>query len=56
MTVADAGNDKLHIVGEWVNGDGSKGQDDFTAALDVSERRVRVRAVPTLVRRPRVRI
>jgi hypothetical protein len=40
MTVADAGNDKLHIVGEWVNGDGSKGQDDFTAALDASESRV----------------
>jgi hypothetical protein len=40
LTVDDAGADKLHIAGQWVNGDGSKGQDEFTAALDGTESRV----------------
>jgi hypothetical protein len=37
LIIADAGAGKLHTVAEWVNGDGSKGRVEYTAALNNKE-------------------
>lgn len=34
ITITDAGGGKLRNAGQWVDGDGSKGQAEYTAAAD----------------------
>jgi hypothetical protein len=34
VTITDAGDGKLHNAGQWVDGDGSKGQAEYTARAD----------------------